>query len=412
MCFCDVRRQPSALLARYDATSIAWLRTSLARLATGTDEDLTMDTSTTVGFTVYCDDLEAARAALSTRGASSAGAATRVDRYVGGPTSWAWFEEVAHEDGGSFVVETDRPMQPGQRAVISRVTRARPGVAPPGRFLTGHEVMVRRETWIASSWQAHIEQIDGAGDFLRFEVPVPATPDTDEALAAAATLADAFGIRASDVLPWSSAELAAMYRSARRYRADLGTRTDPGRLVLLDGASGSGKTTIFRKLTDGPGETVARVPRYSTRAPRGDGERAEYVFVSADHFRKAVEQGEFIESRDFLFGMSYGLPWRAAFDQLRAGRDALGIIDYGNAGHVRRILPEAALVLVEASPDTLRARLAQRGTNTEEQIDERLSNAVALASRRDVYDLVVRNEDGELDRAVADVRRLLTDRRR
>jgi guanylate kinase len=64
-------------------------------------------------------------------------------------------------------------------------------------------------------------------------------------------------------------------------------------------------------------------------------------------------------------------------------------------------------VLVEASADTLRKRLTQRGTNTEEQIDERLTNAVALASKPDTYDLIVRNEDGGLDAAVTAIRELL-----
>jgi guanylate kinase len=149
------------------------------------------------------------------------------------------------------------------------------------------------------------------------------------------------------------------------------------------------------------------VPRYATRTPRGGVEDKEYVFVPHERFRALASKGAFIEYRDFLFGMSYGLPWREAVAPLLRGRDALGIIDYGNAAHVRRILPEAILVLVEASPDTLRSRLTQRGNNTEDQIEERLANAVALASRRAVYDLVVRNEDGGLDRAIRRIRRFV-----
>jgi guanylate kinase len=359
-----------------------------------------------VGFTVYCDDADAARAELAANGATAAGTVTRTEIHVGGPMSEAWFEERPDTDGGPIMVVTERPTQPGRRVAFSEVTELDPG-APGADFGAGREVTVRREIWTANAWQARIEHVDGVADFLRIDVPVDAHDDTDEAVVAANRLADLFGITAANVLPWSYGELAAMYRSAHHFRSLLDSTGNASRLVLLDGASGTGKTTIFRTLTAIAGAGMAGVPRYSTRETRGDGEHAEYIFVSPEEFRKATDEGAFIESRDFLFGMSYGLPWREAFDPLLAGRDALGIIDYGNAGHVRRILPEALLVLVEASPDTLRRRLAQRGTNTDEQIEERLTNAVALASPPETYDLIVRNEDGELDTAVAAIGALL-----
>ena len=366
-----------------------------------------MDTISTVGLTVYCDEPDRARAELAALGASRTATVTRSVLHVGGPTRTAWYEDEPGSGDPPDVVVTERPSQPGRRLTLSEVIPFDRVGEPAANVRTGRRVTVLRETWAANTWRAHIEHVDEVGDFLRLEVPVDAHGDTEEALIAANRLADLLGITAADVLPWPYGELSAMYRSAHEYRALLGAAEDPGRLVLLDGASGTGKTTIFRALTDDPESGMARVPRYSTRAARGDGERAEYIFVPPEEFREAADRGAFIESRDFLFGMSYGLPWREAFDPLFAGRDALGIIDYGNAGHVRRILPEARLVLVEASPETLRRRLAARGTNTTEQIEERLTNAVALASGPGTHDLSVRNEDGELDAALAAIRSLL-----
>src|SRR5262249_11279402 len=118
--------------------------------------------------------------------------------------------------------------------------------------------------------------------------------------------------------------------------------------------------------------------------------------------------GAFIEYRDFLFGMSYGLPWAEAFTPLLEGRPALGVINLGNVEHVKTLAPEAVTVLVEASLDTIRRRLIARGVNTPEQIEERLGNAARVAEFRRFYDYVVTNEEGGLQQAEAVLRSLIT----
>jgi hypothetical protein len=92
--------------------------------------------------------------------------------------------------------------------------------------------------------------------------------------------------------------------------------------------------------------------------------------------------------------MSYGLPWAEAFAPLLEGRPALGVINLGNVEHVKRLMPEAVTILVDASLDTIRHRLIARGVNTPEQIEERLSNAARVQNYRKFYDYVVTNEEG------------------
>jgi guanylate kinase len=212
------------------------------------------------------------------------------------------------------------------------------------------------------------------------------------------------------MIPWPESEWRAMQQESVVWRAKLRPQSTAGTLFLLDGASCSGKSTLVDRLTVGAG-AVDLVPRYSTRERRQDDQRRrEYVFVSQESFRSRAEAGAFIEYRDFLFGMSYGLPWAEAFAPLLDGRPALGVINLGNVEYVKRLLPEAVTILVDASLDTIRRRLIARGVNTAEQIDERLGNAGRVQLFRKFYDYVVTNEEGGLTEAETYLRHLIASR--
>lgn len=212
------------------------------------------------------------------------------------------------------------------------------------------------------------------------------------------------------MIPWPEAEWRAMQQESLAWRERRRARPGAGTLFLLDGASCSGKSTLVDRLTSGE-RAVDLVPRYSTRERRQDDQRRrEYIFVSPDSFRRRAEAGAFIEYRDFLFGMSYGLPWAEAFAPLVEGRPALGVINLGNVEYVKALLPEAVTILVDASLDTIRRRLIARGVNTTEQIEERLTNAARVQDFRGFYDYVVRNEEGGLGEAEATLRSLIGSR--
>ena len=201
-----------------------------------------------------------------------------------------------------------------------------------------------------------------------------------------------------------------MQDQALSWRGKLQSRSGAGTLFLLDGASCSGKSTLVDRLTADP-QFLELVPRYSTRERRSDDQRRrEYIFVSHESFRERAAAGAFMEYHDFQFGMSYGLPWAEAFAPLLEGRSALGVINLGNVEYVKALVPEAVTILVDASLETIRRRLIARGLNTQEQIDERLSNAARVQNYRKFYDFVVTNEEGVLNEAEAFLRNLITSR--
>lgn len=215
----------------------------------------------------------------------------------------------------------------------------------------------------------------------------------------------------ADAVPWPAAEWQAMQQEALRWRARWRDQPGAGTLFLLDGASCSGKSTLVDRLTGDTTLPLELILRYSTRERRPDDQpRREYLFVTRDQFLELAHAGGFIEYRDFQFGMSYGLPWTEAFAPLLEGRHGLAVINLGNVGYVKMLLPEAVTILVDAPLATIRQRLIARGVNTPEQIEERLTNAARVEAYRPLYDYVVRNDDGTLTEAQDFLRSLVLSR--
>lgn len=175
-----------------------------------------------------------------------------------------------------------------------------------------------------------------------------------------------------------------------------------GRLVILSGPSGVGKTTVVRRL-------LASVPHLSrsvsaTTRPMRPGERdgADYFFLSEEAFARKESAGEFLESAPFL-SHRYGTPRPFVEEQLRRGRWVVLAIDVAGADQVRsRFSPTVSFFLLPPSLEALSERLRRRGTDSEEEIARRLEVARREIARKDQYDYVIVND--AVDDAVARIR--------
>lgn len=153
-----------------------------------------------------------------------------------------------------------------------------------------------------------------------------------------------------------------------------------GMLLVVSGPSGSGKTTLCRRLADS-GEV-----RYSisctTRQPRpGEIDGRDYHFLKRADFEARLAAGEFIEHAE-VHGNFYGSLKSEVLSHLAAGRDVVMDIDVQGAAQVRACpepLIRSALVDLFVMPPgetELRRRLTGRGTDSEEVIALRMSNAL------------------------------------
>ncbi|MFO1029830.1 MAG: guanylate kinase [Planctomycetota bacterium] len=184
-----------------------------------------------------------------------------------------------------------------------------------------------------------------------------------------------------------------------------------GKLVVISGPSGAGKTSVCRALKQHP--DVEFSVSATTRGRR-DGERdgVDYHFLSRDDFQRRLGENQFLEWATYN-GNLYGTP-RWPMDQaLSRGKTFLVEIEVKGTRQLRERGIEGLYVFIAPpSIDELRRRLQNRGSNDPAEIEQRVLIAVdELAAAREevagrpLYDVILENRD--LDATIEKVRELL-----
>jgi guanylate kinase len=184
----------------------------------------------------------------------------------------------------------------------------------------------------------------------------------------------------------------------------------PGVLLVVSGTGGAGKGSVVAAIR-------ARYPElwwsvsWATRAAReGERDGEHYWFRSRDEFEQLRDAGGFLEWAD-VYGVLKGTPRAPLVDALAAGHDALLEMDIQGVESVLEQFPDAEVVfLVAPSRAEQEQRLRVRGTDTEDDIERRLTSAAseeAEARRRGLR--IVVNDD--IDRVVDQVAAIMQARR-
>ncbi len=179
-------------------------------------------------------------------------------------------------------------------------------------------------------------------------------------------------------------------------------------LIVLSGPSGAGKDAVLARMKELDFPLVYIITL--TTRPRRPNERdgVDYHFISMEKFQDMLQKNGLLEWAK-VYGNCYGVPREAVKEALARGQDVIVKVDVQGAATIKKILPQAIFVfLVPPAMGELATRLEQRHTESPADLALRLKTAEEEMSRLSLFDYVVVNRWQEIDRAVADIKAIIT----
>ena len=146
-------------------------------------------------------------------------------------------------------------------------------------------------------------------------------------------------------------------------------------IFIISAPSGCGKTSLVRELC----QTylfLEQTVSYTTRAIRsGEVDGQDYHFISKDEFIKNKKNNKFIESQN-VYDNFYGTTYESINEILASGKDAILEIDYKGMLLIKSKIPSSqSIYILPPSIEELEKRLLDRGLDSDEVIEKRVSKA-------------------------------------
>ena len=169
-----------------------------------------------------------------------------------------------------------------------------------------------------------------------------------------------------------------------------------GVLLVISSPSGTGKTTICKKLLEYDKNIHLSVSVTTRKKRKNEIEGIDYYFRSKKDFLNLKSQNSFIENA-LVFENYYGTLKSEVLEQLENGVDVLIDIDWQGTRQITQAMKGnlIKIFLLPPSIDELKKRLSKRNSDSIKEINFRMSKALKEIKHFDEYDYVLVNDNLE-----------------
>lgn len=174
-----------------------------------------------------------------------------------------------------------------------------------------------------------------------------------------------------------------------------------GKLIVISAPSGTGKTTVVKKLLQQSTNLEASVSFTTRKMRENEKEGLDYFFVSEKTFTNMIQNDDFLEHAT-VFGNFYGTEKKSVSENLKEGVNVILEIDWQGALQIKSSMPSCVMIfLIPPSKEVLLARLKNRGTDSDQEIAYRFNQAVLDLEQSKKFDHVLVND--QLEKVVTEI---------
>ena len=174
-----------------------------------------------------------------------------------------------------------------------------------------------------------------------------------------------------------------------------------GKLIVISAPSGTGKTTVVKKLLQQSTNLEASVSFTTRKMRENEKEGLDYFFVSEKTFTNMIQNDDFLEHAT-VFGNFYGTEKKSVSENLKKGVNVILEIDWQGALQIKSSMPSCVMIfLIPPSKEVLLTRLKNRGTDSDQEIAYRFNQAVLDLEQSNKFDHVLVND--QLEKVVTEI---------
>lgn len=179
-------------------------------------------------------------------------------------------------------------------------------------------------------------------------------------------------------------------------------------LIVFSGPAGAGKDAVLSRMKK-LGYPLQYITTITTRPRRANEKNdIDYHFVSKERFQEMITRNELLE-RANVYGNWYGVPKELVKQALDKGKDTMVKVDIQGTATIKKIAPQAVFIfLTPPSIEEIITRLELRRTESAFDLALRIKTAEEEIRQLPLFDYVVINKRDEIDRAVEDIKAIIT----